>query len=351
MAQTLPSTSTENMNLVDLAFKEYNELVEKNLKKERKRLLKSTFRSRQRDIDFNAYMPDQITAMSPLPTEAAASLLVDKYKTWPSASDNAAQRARFSSAVAATTSFAFFIGEVLSSPPKERTEEFSKLVKRIIDSATASGMPASLALKLSRRLRGNAESLLASFLTAKDEIIIGDTELQSNERPPSLDDCIIALGYLYLTLMTAPTSWLIVRVLDTGEVKWKRLKEQHTIGDACEDARTNLTKYLVDSSAKPNPIPTDCRVWVGETFFENEPFITSELRYSLTCEIVVDLVRSVYDGKLYERANIHSWLDEYGKYPETNEEVTRLDYISSRCAKTHAGNIARYLSAGTVAYY
>uniref|UniRef100_A0A1Y1M517 U-box domain-containing protein n=1 Tax=Photinus pyralis TaxID=7054 RepID=A0A1Y1M517_PHOPY len=62
-------------------------------------------------------------------------------------------------------------------------------------------------------------------------------------------------------------------------------------------------------------------------------------------EMVVDPVRSIRTGQLYERQRLYDWLNRRHTDPLTREKACSIDYIDSPLAAEHAKRIGRLLGA------
>ncbi|KAJ9618501.1 hypothetical protein H2203_009098 [Taxawa tesnikishii (nom. ined.)] len=81
---------------------------------------------------------------------------------------------------------------------------------------------------------------------------------------------------------------------------------------------------------------------------EDERAVTEELQCCIMYTIVVDPVRSLRTGHLYERSAIYRALDMDGRDPQTRHKATRLDYADSPKARKLAQDIAAELGARLV---
>ncbi|KAL7959767.1 hypothetical protein V8C34DRAFT_278696 [Trichoderma compactum] len=90
------------------------------------------------------------------------------------------------------------------------------------------------------------------------------------------------------------------------------------------------------------------KAWVGGYLNDFSNRLPDQLICTISHELVIDPVRSIRTGHVYERKQLYEWLDQRHTDPITLQKAFSIDYIDSPCTAKYAECIAKLLGANKV---
>ncbi|KAH8802460.1 hypothetical protein F5884DRAFT_886958 [Xylogone sp. PMI_703] len=372
-------------------FRKVNRLAKRKLIAERQRIVRRYIRAREANPYIDSLSPSMIMERYNRPTPSttgvtagiAASFIPNTHSDARSVTDHAI----WGLILGATTKFCQGIGEVINAPECQRMAAFLRLVKDVGVAASISGAVAFAAKHLQQYLTENAPQILSTFRDPKLLASLASKILGTVSGTYAVAGTVVSGAFFAFQGLWHAIKAAIAKFMgdsETCDIEWEKAKNAVGI-DNCVRALVSalsgavavesgflgalvpcaiyfLSKWMMEYVISQKNRRGGCRswftslivqyrgpmVWHGGSFESFQSQITNELRCAISHDIVVDPVRSIRTGTLYERTELYHWIDEEGIDPLTREPATRLDYIDSPLAKNRAAKIASLLKATAV---
>ncbi|KAK5988224.1 hypothetical protein PT974_12364 [Cladobotryum mycophilum] len=384
--KTATDTATERLERL---FDDHKNAAETELEAERQSITMEFARAQGRDKYIDAFTPGMVRLLRNLPgpadkgTTAGTFIAASPYSRAP----------MWGAILGAAYQLTAGLPGVMAAPKSERTGRLCKLAVDVAIAAGAAGLTAYAAKRLEAFLVKNASRILsiicnkeaaeaflfkvlggglkvpaacgvlaATSLTALQALYYaatsawanwhGDTigsemEWERMWKVLSLDNCLRTV----ISAASGTLAFCLAPVIGTGYLSFLIPVTLYFLSEwTLELAIARKTPYggwsqwlaswFIDSRAPKR--------WAGGDYENFEKRIPEGLWCSISHEMVVDPVRSIRTGHLYEREQLYRWLQSKHKDPITRTKACSLDYVDSPCAAEHARRIGSLLNARPV---
>ncbi|KOS17574.1 hypothetical protein ESCO_003163 [Escovopsis weberi] len=392
------SAAEQAMRDYDAEFERLNSLAEAEVEAEQTRI-RNAFSDALRDAQKNgayvdALSPEMIMARGSLPNGTSkgfcngifAGLMPNTQKT-----DRPTDQILYGFIFGAVAQLALGMGKVMTAAPAARTAAFRELVHDACFAAAASGTAVWLARKLEEWLVANTSKILAVLMNVEAAEKLAFQFTQNAINVSTTCSTFLQGAFLATTSLWhgSKSAWAKYnRDNATASLEWKKVKEALALDNLVRVFVSALSGAVIATTVAPAAgtgflgftVPClvffvsqwmlehiitrkktyggwsgwlsswlmeyqGAHVWTGGDFDFYEDRVTHQLKCSISLEVVVDPIRSIRTGVIYERAKLYAWLDERGTDPLTRRRTTKLDYIDAPMAKQHAARVAGFLGA------
>ncbi|KAH8754602.1 hypothetical protein F5883DRAFT_573230 [Diaporthe sp. PMI_573] len=399
-SSAVETDSERPVDELETQFKTLNDDAARELSAEKARIIAKFQQAKSANRHIDGLSPDmlmEVTRSMRQPSPSVRGINVGQFTGMiPKApqAKTAAQRALWGMVMGAAFELACGLNEVLAAPPEQRLAAWTMLAARVCKAAVAAGATSYLAQKLQRFLVVHVKRILALFASPESAEKLAFKLVGNSLEASALGGALVASAFLAITSLwhTSKSVWAKYNGdLETSNIEWQRSIEALSVDNLVRTFVTTISGVVIATGVAPLAgtgamgflVPCAVyllaqwlieeaitrknhyggwslwfsswimeyrgpKVWKGGNFeaFENQ--VTEELMCSIGHTIVVDPVRSIRTGQIYERALIYQWIDKEGTDPWTRDRCTRLSFVDSDLAKARAERIASFLGASAV---